>query len=176
MVRNPWDRLVSAYLNMFITPHNLRQSTSPGRYVVREFYAEKKLDPDFDKAITFRDFVEYVSIREDEKLDGHWQPQCVFLNGNSFDYIGKFEKMDEAFGIIQDSLNIKTELPWANKSSQHGQKTRIVLPQGSCSDLNRAELRQLKSFPKYGSFYTSDLVEMVGNRYREDVDKFSYDF
>lgn len=176
IVRNPWDRLVSAYLNKFITPPDLEKSTSPGIAVIKEFYAEKELTPDFNQALTFREFVEYVSIREDTNLDGHWQSQVAFLNGHEFDYIGKFEKMGEAFETIQECLKVNAELPWANKSNRRDHQKKEISSPTLCSDLNRAELKQLKYFPGYQSFYTPDLIELVGNRYQDDVEKFAYDF
>ncbi|MGD1855422.1 MAG: sulfotransferase family protein [Leptolyngbyaceae cyanobacterium] len=177
IVRNPWDRLVSAYLNKFVSPVNLETSTSPGKSVVRNFYAEQQLEANFNRALTFREFIKYLSMRQDKALDGHWQPQIIFLNNHKFDYIGRFEKMDEAFDTIQENLNIKNKLPWANKSNRSKDFKSGNINSDTCySTLDRTELRRLKSFPNYRCFYTPDLVDLVGNRYQDDIKRFTYDF
>ena len=178
IVRNPWDRLTSAYLNKFITPVDLRASASPGKEVVEKFYREKGLKPDWEKAITFRQFVDYLLVNKDEDIDGHWRPQHLFLNNTKLDFIGRFENLIEDFEYIKKRLNITLNLPWSNKSNRvnHGSYTKGLDRNRHYSDYGRSELRKLAQYPKYQEFYTPELIELVRQRYRKDVEMFGYEF
>ncbi len=99
IVRNPWDRLVSAY-----------------------FYLKKggigKYDNEFSKRhlTNFRSFSEFVEGLSDPKINNvllrwtHFKPQSDYILDNDgvnrMDYIGKFENLNRDFAIIKDKLGI----------------------------------------------------------------------
>ena len=167
-VRNPWNRLVSAYLNKFM-------QTSPmpfTREVVQSVYEQQNLTPDYERSITFKQFIHYLVITEDKLLNEHWKPQYLFLGNNKFDFIGKFENLTQDFQYIKQKLNLELDLEWANKTK----KTENVDILENYADYYPDSLRQLKQMPNYKSFYTPDLVELVRERYRNDVEMFDYEF
>ena len=177
IVRNPWDRLTSAYLNKFITPIDLKKSTSPGKEVVEKLYREKGLKPNWDKAITFNQFVEYLMNNKDEDIDGHWRPQFLYLNGNKFDFIARVENLAEDFEYIKNKLNITLSLSWSNKSNRINNSSTPSESNGlPYWNLNRSELRKLDKYPKYQDFYSPELMELVKQRYKQDIKMFDYEF
>ena len=179
IVRNPWDRFASAYLNKFITPKNLKKSTSPGKEVVKNLYGKRGLQPDWDKAITFRQFVEYVVANKDEDIDGHWRPQYLFVNDNKFDFITKLENLTEDFAYIKKRLGITCDLPWSNRSKREKNSSGVQPEKkirGHYADYDRSQLRKLGQYPKYQEFYTPDLIELVRQRYKQDIETFGYEF
>ena len=93
-VRNPWERLLSAYLNKFIRKQNLEFFV---KEVVTNVYRQKGLTVDWEKSITFQQFLEYLSKTRDEKLNEHWKPQYLFLRTTKFDFIGKLENIEKDF-------------------------------------------------------------------------------
>lgn len=167
-VRNPWNRLVSAYLNKFM-------QTSPKPFtleVIQSVYERQNLAPDYERSITFKQFIHYLVVTEDKTLNGHWKPQYLFLGNNKFDFIGKFENLTQDFQYIKQKLNLELDLEWANKTK----KTENVNVLENYADYYPDSLRQLKQMPNYKSFYTPDLVELVRERYRNDVEMFDYEF
>lgn len=170
-VRNPWYRLVSAYLDKFV------KRQLPAHYVrdvIRTVYKRKNKIPDYDKSITFQQFVEdYLMVTLNEDLNEHWQPQNYFLGDVNFDFIGKFENLAEDYQFIKSKLKISLDLPWLNKS--------ISLQNSADSSENLSgfypeHLRKLPELPKYKQFYSDNLIELVRSRYKQDIDKFEYKF
>lgn len=85
-VRNPYTRIVSAYLNKI-------QQQEPG--IWRLFTKKYGLDP--DREISFRRFLEVITADSAYDLDPHWRPQYVnilfpYVRPN---FIGRLENMDQ---------------------------------------------------------------------------------
>ena len=178
IVRNPWDRLTSAYLNKFVKPVDIEQSSSPGKQVVEEYYRDRGLAVDYVTGITFKQFIEYLMSRENTEIDGHWQPQSMFINNNQFDYIGRIETLDTDFKAIAEHLGVTKNLGWANRSKRATVNQTAIAKSGELhySDYTPTQLRQLDRYPSYTEFYTPELLELVGQRYTADVENYGYQF
>lgn len=178
-VRNPWERLTSAYLNKFVTPISQNKTNLPlAEPVIESVYRINNLGANQKDSITFRQFVEYVSVTEDQHLDGHWKPQHLFLGKTKFDFIGRFENMEDDFTYIQNRLGLSSSLPWSNKSQRNDHRSdaeKLDLTRHYC-DYYPKDLNQLKHYPDYRTFYTTDLVEIVAKRYAKDIELFKYEF
>ena len=167
-VRNPWNRLVSAYLNKF-----MQSSIKPfTKEVIKSVHEQQGLTPDYETSITFKQFINYLIVTEDEVLNGHWKPQYLFLGNNKFDFIGKFENLTQDFQYIKQKLNLDLDLEWANKTN----KTENSNTFENYGDYYPKELRKLEKMPDYKSFYTPELAELVRNRYQNDIEMFDYEF
>lgn len=187
IVRNPWTRLISAYLDKFVVKPHIRKSLFLPRnikQVIDSVYGAKGLNPDYRKSISFRQFVEYIKSTKDEHLDGHWKPQYLYLGNIQFDFIARFENLTEDFEYIKQKLNItKLSLPHTNKSKTNKSQgiDAVARSQESCNNKNYSdccpfELISLKKLPSYYEFYTPDLISVVRQRYIKDIEKFGYDF
>ena len=140
-VRNPWDRLVSAFL--FLKKGGANRGD-------RE-WAEKNLSQ-------FRDFDTFVKGWVNRKNVNSWKhfvPQFKFLcqPGSltpSVDYIGYFEYLNDDFRMVQNYLQIQSDLQHLNKTD--GSKK------------------------KYTDYYTEATQKIVADVYREDIELFGYDF
>lgn len=177
-VRNPWERLTSAYLNKFVdAPRGTNTNLPLAKQVIKDIYQANNLEPNYDESITFRQFVEYIAITDDYQLDGHWKPQHLFLGNTKFDFIGRFENLETDFAYIQEKLGFIHSLPWSNKSQQDAKKSgneQPSLSQHYC-DYSPRELRRLKHYPGCKAFYTSELSDAVKKRYAKDIELFEYD-
>lgn len=95
VVRNPWDKLVSAY-------HYLKSG--------RMANSQK-----FQKYTTFRQFVvEYVNMLSHDQLIDHVKTQSWFITidgGVCVDEILKFETLDHDFEKIKNKVNYEDVLP-----------------------------------------------------------------
>ena len=103
-VRNPWDRLVSAY-------HYLKEG---GMFASDRKWAERNLSsyPDFEK------FVKGWVNRGNVYTYRHFIPQHEFLRLRSgvpeVDFIGRFENLEGDFDTVKKRLGIEAELPAIN--------------------------------------------------------------
>jgi len=103
----------------------------------------------FYKGMPFDKFVLSICKIPDIFSDRHFKSQYSYLyykDNLIVDYLGKFENLDTDLAIIIDKYELG-DIPHINKS-------------------------KVKS--DYKDFYTSELVEHVYNRYKNDIEKFNY--
>jgi chondroitin 4-sulfotransferase 11 len=112
-VRNPWDRLVSAYFF-------LKSGGMKNKY---DRYMENKLS-------SFNSFKDFVYLLDsDNQLKNeiineiHFKPQYMYLINSKgeieMDYIGYFENLEEGFTILKERLNKPYAELIKNNSSDH---------------------------------------------------------
>ncbi len=109
-VRNPWDRLVSAY-----------------RYILAGG-AQVPHDLDMQRAILpfngFRDFVASWLTKTKCREGVHFLPQSEFICTDDsrigVDYVGHFETLAQDFEHVRDRLGIQTDLAHLNASARKG--------------------------------------------------------
>ena len=173
LIRNPWTRAISGYISKFVHPLT-NQLPYFSQKVVEQIYNDLNLEPDWQKTITFRQFVKYLARTEDKRLDFHWKPQYLFLSQNyTFDFIGQFENLEQDFNYIQQKLGVKIELPWRNKEYE---KVEVSRGAKEFFDYYPSELKQLPDMPLYRQFYNPELIDLVGERYAKDIAMFNYKF
>ncbi len=154
IVRNPWDRLVSAW-SFARQGYGNGEATDTGpspssRDLVRIRHPELYRGPDF---ATFDSFVlEWFAHRDVRRLDGVFKPQTDYVlaadGSMPFNHLGRIEKLDETIGWL---------------SSQLGRT--IALPRFNSSD--RDEYRQ---------YYTAQTRDLVARIYARDIAAFGYTF
>lgn len=179
-VRNPFARLVSAYLNKIVVPEG--PGLAPIKRVQRgRIWELRKRLPyvrlrlstgsgaDFQQGITFREFVHHVAHSTSPgRLDTHWRPQSLLLGEVEYDFLGLMENMRPDFEQVCRDLGLESDLPVTNNS-------RIGSLQGptDCyADWSTSNLRALDSYPPFERFYTPELKEVVHRLYRQDWDAF----
>jgi hypothetical protein len=112
LVRNPWDRLLSAYRFAKQGRTETMGMTSPKQYQI----------PEFDSFETF--VLEWLVNKNVDELDFVFQPQSRFLvdeQGQLLpDYVGKLEHMDESIRYIESNINRKLNIPHVNKVNKKG--------------------------------------------------------
>ena len=99
-VRNPWDRLVSTWINK-----------------TTEVFKRSYPHSTFTQA-TNKSFDEFVNLLKNNafKEDRHIVPQVFFVSPD-IDFIGKFENLQEDFNVVCDKIGIpKQQLPHKNKT------------------------------------------------------------
>ncbi|MFC3883543.1 sulfotransferase family 2 domain-containing protein [Bacillus songklensis] len=142
IVRNPWDRLVSAYFFL-----------KQGGKCAADYEFSQRYLKDFE---SFRCFVLKLKDTNFQKRMMRWMhfiPQYKFVFDENdklaVDYLGKFESIEEDFNYLKNKL----------------QKQSAVLKKEN----------QSKHKP-YWEYYDEEMVEIVGEIYREDVERFKYSF
>jgi len=98
-VRNPFDRVVSAY---FSKVKNTRRNLlrQPGVYT----------------GMPFGEFVEVVCAAPDGEADQHIRSQWTFLDGVRMDFVGRMENMGDDWARVVGAIGVPPDLPHANRS------------------------------------------------------------
>ena len=150
-MRNPWDRLVSCYLDKIRPPEGPDPPTFR-RGIPRTFEPYGL----FRGGMPFGDFVRAVASIPDAEADAHFRSQhCFFADGArdlTIDRIGRFEDVPGVFHELLQRLGI----------------AEFALPHDK-----RTKARQHAS-----AYYGDDdlLIELVATRYATDVARFGYRF
>jgi hypothetical protein len=90
LVRNPFDRILSCYLNKVIRD-------TPQRRIVLA-----ALGREAEAAVTLADFLRFVAAQPPAQRDPHWatQDDLLFNGALPIDMIGRFERFTEDFAAI----------------------------------------------------------------------------
>jgi hypothetical protein len=167
-VRNPWSRLVSAYLNKF-----LRVNSCSTRFA--EEMTRPSPPPRDDKGlvqITFAQSVQHLAVTNPARYDVHWRPQNLYLTGHRFEFVGRFEHLTDDFADLQQMLGTSTPLARC-KTTRYGveqQQQEIV------ADLTPSELLARGPLPDHRWFYTPALRELAQRIYEPDIQLGDYEF
>ena len=154
-VRNPWTRVVSAYLEKFRSPTGI--TYQPAK-VMNESLKNVKTHFDGDGIISFEGFVDTLYQQQKvsyDKFDIHWLPQHVMndMFVKKFDYIGKLENFENDFDEMLKELGIKIKPKYRIGSNSH-------------------------NFWKPYKFYENNenLIHKVSEIYKEDIKRYNYKF
>jgi len=145
-VRNPWDRAVSIFKNI---QSSREMQAKDKRQILEEITRRLGID---EEDFTFDVFVK--DVLRDRVFDNyHWDKQIYcfsdYDNRNLLDFIGRYENLQDDFNAICRNLRFTTSrLPHVNKT-QHDH---------------------------YSSYYSKETEQIVGDLYREDVERFQYRF
>ncbi len=136
-VRNPWDRLLSAY-------SYLRQGNGTNRR--DKTFTETYLDPH----PSFEDFVLSLQVRSYRKAVmayDHFRPQTYWLclpgqKDHAMDFIGRFERMQTDLETLTERLNLPGGALEVGRTSQHRpyrqeytEKTRRIVAEHYADDI-----------------------------------------
>ena len=136
-VRNPFARLVSAYVNKFETLD-----------VVRLNGYSRYLNGIISLDISFAEFCRLVAGIPDRLAERHFKSQYSTVYDGArccVDFVGKFDNLRADFSRIP-LLGERACLPHFNRSQGYD----------------------------FRSYYTRDLVRLVADRYRNDIEAFGY--
>ena len=98
LVRNPFDRLISAYVNKVVNRN---------RGLPAPFYETKSFAEFVDVLLTFEPV---------PSLDGHLRPQYQFLMGSRIEQPGRYERINEDWSRACEAFGRRLELSIANPS------------------------------------------------------------
>lgn len=165
VIRNPYERLISAYLNKLVIPSP--KEPFAGAVLDAIWRNQRKMErPSPTHSVTFREFVHYVCSREDDLLDQHWQSQTFHLDGAEPTIVLDFRHLSEQWAenpTLKD-IPLRDFKPHATASSLEIEKNLC----GIDGD-NIGIFRQIAGqFPPQSCFYDDRLETMVRKRYSED--------
>lgn len=151
-VRNPYDRLFSAYKSKIAHPEAEPYYQEVQREI-REAFNYPKRDGQRVGTVCFRDFVRYVHDGG-RPHDGHWCLQLGRLSTDliAYDYVGRFERFQHDFQCLLQRLGAPPDVV-ASALEVHGETVQICL----------------------AAAYDRDLADMAHDMYGEDFEAFGYE-
>lgn len=164
IVRNPWERIASCFVDKFTREPQYSKATYLQSWFLNNITAgEKEIYQDTKGRITFPGFIEALrrifKNNLTQYLDPHWVPQTFTSNcfTDNFDSIIKIEDIDKDFKSIQNELGLPV-IP----------SSFTVVDRG----LNSEKKDQSS---KYDYFFTdAELIDKIEDIFVDDVSNFSY--
>lgn len=134
LVRNPWDRVLSAYRFACVGKTDTMGVHNPNQYKINEFK-------------TFEKFVcEWLPNKNVRKLDFIFMPQHQFVCDNEskimVDHLGKVEAMGETVAILNEKLNRKIKIGVENSTSSSSKEFRHYYSSPEMIDIVRSVYRR----------------------------------
>ena len=163
ILRNPFARLASAYLDKF-AKHLFPESFA--RDVIREVQQFLGVEVNIKKSITFAQFIKYLARTKDRDLNDHWRPQSNFLGSVKFDLVGQFENLDVVFNLLQKKYSISIR----KKVSAHMTNYKDFSNNLEFHQIYPYKLRTLDAMPTAWNLYNSELEAIVRERYAKDIE------
>lgn len=154
-VRNPYDRLVSAWADKFQGRPLRPGNAFIDRYLALRPLVDPTLPGEGSDELDFADFVIYASETAETRLDAHWQVQddIVTMPGLVYDLIGHVETFERDIVPVLDHVGADAALR---------QDARIPL--------------RKTAHLSWQDYYTPDLARRVRRAYQRDFDRFGYRF
>jgi len=169
VIRDPFDRLVSAYIEKFVLHRDVPRIEETVGPAYRSVFGREALTPeDFVRGITFRGFVTFILHEDPKTLDFHWQPQSEQLGNIAFTHVYDVKQLDDLAEDLRAHVGQDIALPRMNVS-RDASGDPIVLA-GAC-DLLPAELEE-PSRISVDSFLPDDLHGLVAQYFAMDVTRY----
>lgn len=168
VLRNPAERAVSGYINKFVLvtpPGKADGNPLDTESMIDWVYAQRGEKPDYDRAITFAEFVDSLVATEDSVLDTHFRSQHEFLAGQDFDELFSVEKLDRLKPILEEKFRQPFELERANSRTVRKfwwKRTRF-------EQLRPKQLQKYRSLPETRLFITPEIKQKLESRFKVDV-------
>ena len=158
ILRCPFERLVSAFLDKVVDMHPMAWSLTPT--------SEGDLNP---ADLTFRKFVILLSSKNGLRSDIHWRPQADFLVYRAYDRYFDFHDMVE----VKRELFERIGLGVKDVRDKTGHSiSRFERTEGRFADTPVREiltLKREKKLPTLASLFDAEIWDTVAELYRKDA-------
>jgi hypothetical protein len=107
-VRNPYERLVSAWADKFCERPLVPGNSFIDKYLRHRQELDSSLPHGPDRTLSFADFVTFATATANRRIDAHWQLQHDLLDmpGIKLDLVGKVETFGADFERVLDHLGL----------------------------------------------------------------------
>lgn len=162
ILRNPFLRLASTYLDKIVNPNH---DTAKVKINLLKKYTN--VSPN---ELTFRKFVNLISLNNTIRFDIHWRPQIDFLVYDNYDLYIQMEKFESNKALVEKNCNIK--IIDARKLTLHGNDIFKKIEDKNFTDVAPEEILGLRTkgtSPSLVSMYDEETKMIVSNLFKEDV-------
>ena len=167
VLRDPTDRLLSAYIEKFVigrlSPANMHHTKSVVVPVQSTLGLSKA---DFDRGITFRQFVSFIAAADPRHLDPHWRPQALYLQGLQYDRLFRLDQLNEVIDMLSERSGVTLNRKARNVT---GSGTGTPLP--GAADMLPGDIAAAPRIAK-ASFLDDDILRGMETAFAVDYDLF----
>jgi hypothetical protein len=162
VVREPFERMVSAYLEKFVYNRHHPENLLHTRPVIGMVQGTDAID--LQRGISFDEFIAAVIGQEAMQLDPHWRPQYLYME--NIKHLSKVYRL-ENIGKLQVDL---CDITGSSLQLRHRNKTRKSdeLLTGIAA-MPSADIEALGSFDPR-SFESSDMYNALADYYQRDLE------
>jgi len=170
VLRNPLVRAVSGYLDKFV--RNPPPSGTDGEApiligaAIDWVYERRGEKPDYNRSITFQEFVNYLAQNDDVNLDTHFKSQESYLGQQYFDFIGTVEQMKILPKVLEPLFDQHIEIEHSHRVSRR----KLFLRRGRKETLLPKHLRAHRALPHASELLSVGITEQLKNRYSTDYE------
>lgn len=167
IVRNPYERLVSCYLDKFAKP--VIENRPFEKFIEGHIIAaHNKLGigtTNINRSLTFSEFVAYIDRMPPWSFDAHWRPQACFIQGfRTIARVIPIERQDEIWAI----LGLQPKATISNRS--FGGRFNPLDPlTGEFAHALPGEINPAK-INNYNSFINPDTLHIISKHYGNDLE------
>ncbi|XP_028286442.1 carbohydrate sulfotransferase 8-like [Parambassis ranga] len=150
-IREPFERLVSAFRDKFESPNSYYHPVF-GRPIISRYRANAtRTALRTGAGVTFREFIQYLlDVRRPVGMDIHWEPVSQLCNPCllRYDFIGKFESLEEEANFLLRSIGAPTNLTFPDFKDRNplAERTSSKITQEYFSQLNATERQKAFDF------------------------------
>ncbi|MBU2929826.1 sulfotransferase family 2 domain-containing protein [Winogradskyella psychrotolerans] len=173
VIRNPYERLVSGYVDKFC-------GDDLGRSWVQDVVKEiGVMDSEGNYHITFALFVDYLLNHEMKDVNPHWRPQTYILKNINLDEVIHLKDMSSRLPELSEKFGIDTtiNLSQPRQSNSYADQESIA-ELTDVYNIKNTELIAFKdsngSFPKKEAFYTDAIKQKIRTIYKDDFEAFDF--
>ncbi len=157
LTRDPWSRMVSAFLGKIVKHQRLTTANNMIQNV-RDLLGGSV---SVDEGITFRQFIYATRMVEDD----HWRLCLDFVTLNPTKSCTPANLREELTLLAEDRGFDDIDLPDENRA-EYGE---VV---DGAFDMMPRELRSMPAYPRWDSFYDNGLRKEIEARFRRDIQRF----
>lgn len=150
-VREPFERLVSAFRDKFESPNSYYHPVF-GRPIISRYRANaSRTALRTGAGVTFREFVQYLlDVRRPVGMDIHWEPVSQLCNPCllRYNFIGKFERLEEEANFLLQSIGAPMNLTFPDFKDRNplAERTSSSITQKYFAQLNSTERQKAYDF------------------------------
>jgi hypothetical protein len=165
VIREPFERLVSAYLEKFVYNRKNKRNQLHTRPVIS--HVQGSDDIDLQRGISFDEFVEYIIAQDPMDLDPHWRPQHLYMEGvQNMSKIYRIEDIAELETYLRQHFGVTVQLAHKNKTKKSG----IILEQ--VAEITADKIDALDAFD-HNSFLSSKNRVATREYFKEDFELYT---
>ena len=187
VLRDPLQRLVSAYLDKFVRRRFLKSNVRAekerrlslrAQQVLNTIrWAQEEAGVPYDplRSISFAEFVRFLAKADDAKCNMHWMPQTQITGTNPgvYHHIGKVDRLNETldllskrFGFVPETSLQGNHARAATHIAHHSENAELAEPYRALpEELDAYE----NNMPMPRAFYSPELKRLTEERFAADV-------
>jgi hypothetical protein len=160
VIRDPFTRLVSVYLEKFV----INRLRKPNHYHTGPVVAavQGREDPDFERSITFAQFVRHITTQPADTLDPHWKPQVLYLEGIHYDRIYRMDQLDLLCQDLALRVGHAVQLERQNVSQKSQSRFAPEALHQYADEMRRPQIIDKRSF------FDSELMYAIAEYFTDD--------